>query len=470
MFLLDNILDIADFLWSNIIGYVLLGVGLFYTIRLGFPQFRYAKDIKNVLKKNLKSDDNVSGFGALAAAVGGQVGTGSLVGVASALVAGGPGAIFWMWVTSILGMVITFAETVLGQVYRVELSDGTYRGGPAYYIRNGLGKKVLSVITAFLYIIGVGLCIAFMQTNSIANGFEDVIEFNPIIVGIIVTILAGIITIGGVKRLTTVTGYLVPVMAALYILIVLFIIITNISKLPSVIALIFKSAFSAQAAVGGVVGHTVMEAFRNGVARGLFSNDAGNGIAGIMHSSADVDHPAEQGFLGMFGTFVTTCIICSLTAFAILLTGVLGNGSDGINLVQDAFSAQIGLIGRWVVALAMAFFGFTTLIADLFYGESNIIHIFKGKNKIPLWIYRIIAGIMFIVSTKMPLEIVWGLIDVFVGILVFINVITLLFLFKSVKVVIDDYESQKKQGKMPVWDRKNNELYTDQDEYNDFEV
>lgn len=470
MFLLDNILDIADFLWSNIIGYVLLGVGLFYTIRLGFPQLRYAKDIKNVLKKNLKSDDNVSGFGALAAAVGGQVGTGSLVGVASALVAGGPGAIFWMWVTSILGMVITFAETVLGQVYRVELSDGTYRGGPAYYIRNGLGKKVLSVITAFLYIIGVGLCIAFMQTNSIANGFEDVIEFNPIIVGIIVTILAGIITIGGVKRLTTVTGYLVPVMAALYILIVLFIIITNISKLPSVIALIFKSAFSAQAAVGGVVGHTVMEAFRNGVARGLFSNDAGNGIAGIMHSSADVDHPAEQGFLGMFGTFVTTCIICSLTAFAILLTGVLGNGSDGINLVQDAFSAQIGLIGRWVVALAMAFFGFTTLIADLFYGESNIIHIFKGKNKIPLWIYRIIAGIMFIVSTKMSLEIVWGLIDVFVGILVFINVITLLFLFKSVKVVIDDYESQKKQGKTPVWDRKNNELYTDQDEYNDFEV
>ena len=211
MFLLDNILNIADFLWSNIIGYVLLGVGLFYTLRLGFPQIKYAKDIKDVLKKNLKSDDNVSGFGALAAAVGGQVGTGSLVGVASALVAGGPGAIFWMWITSILGMVITFAETVLGQVYRVKLSDGTYRGGPAYYIRNGLGKKVLGIITAFLYIIGVGLCIAFMQTNSIAKGFQGVIEFNPIIVGVVVTILAGIITIGGVKRLTKVTGYLVPI-------------------------------------------------------------------------------------------------------------------------------------------------------------------------------------------------------------------------------------------------------------------
>ena len=439
MFLLDNIIGIADFLWSNIIGYVLLGVGLYYTIRLGFPQIRYAKDIKDVLKKNLKSDDNVSGFGALAAAVGGQVGTGSLVGVASALVAGGPGAIFWMWVTSILGMVITFAETVLGQVYRVKLSDGTYRGGPAYYIRNGLGKKVLSIITAFLYIIGVGLCIAFMQTNSIANGFKDVIDF-------------------------------IPIMAAFYVIIVFIIIITNISKLPSVIALIFKSAFSPQAAVGGIVGHSVMQAFRNGVARGLFSNDAGNGIAGIMHSSADVDHPAEQGFLGMFGTFVTTCIICSLTAFAILLTGVLGNGSDGINLVQDAFSAQIGVVGRWVVAFAMAFFGFTTLIADLFYGEANVIHIFKDNFKIPLWIYRIFAAVMFIVSTKMSLDRVWGLIDVFVGILVFINVITLMFLFKSVKTVLDDYEKQKQEGKKPVWDKENNSLYSDEGEYKNFKI
>lgn len=470
MSFLDNIIDIADFMWSNIIGYVLLGVGLYYTIRLGFPQIKYAGEIKKALKKNLKSEDNVSGFGALAAAVGGQVGTGSLVGVASALVAGGPGAIFWMWMTSILGMVITFAETVLGQVYRVKLSDGTYRGGPAYYIKNGLGKKALSLITAFLYILGVGLCIAFMQTNSIAFGFRGVIDFNPIIVGIVVTILAGIITIGGVKRLTKVTSRLVPVMAALYVLVVLLIIITNISKLPSVIDMIFKSAFSAKAAAGGVIGASVMEAFRNGVARGLFSNDAGNGIAGIMHSSADVDHPAEQGFLGMFGTFVTTIIICSLTAFAILLTGVLGNGADGINLVQDAFSAQIGLAGRWVVALAMAFFGFTTLIADLFYGEANIIFIFKEKHKIPLLIYRIIAGVMFIISTQLSLDTVWGLIDVFVGILVFVNVISLLFLFQSVKTVLNDFKAQRKEGKNPVWNRKENELYVDQGEYENFEV
>ena len=213
-----------------------------------------------------------------------------------------------------------------------------------------------------------------------------------------------------------------------------------------------------------------MQAFRNGVARGLFSNDAGNGIAGIMHSSADVDHPAEQGFLGMFGTFVTTCIICSLTAFAILLTGVLGNGSDGINLVQDAFSAQIGVVGRWVVAFAMAFFGFTTLIADLFYGEANVIHIFKDNFKIPLWIYRIFAAVMFIVSTKMSLDRVWGLIDVFVGILVFINVITLMFLFKSVKTVLDDYEKQKQEGKKPVWDKENNSLYSDEGEYKNFKI
>ena len=163
----------------------------------------------------------------------------------------------------------------------------------------------------------------------------------------------------------------------------------------------------------------------------------------------------------MFGTFVTTCIICSLTAFAILLTGVLGNGSDGINLVQDAFSAQIGLVGRWVVAFAMAFFGFTTLIADLFYGEANVIQ---------LWIYRIFAAVMFIVSTKMSLDRVWGLIDVFVGILVFINVITLMFLFKSVKTVLDDYEKQKQEGKKPVWDKENNSLYSDEGEYKNFKI
>lgn len=447
-------IDIANFMWANVIGYVLLGVGLYYSIRLGFPQFRYAKDIFHVIKKNLKSESNVSGFAALATAVGGQVGTGSLVGVATALVAGGPGAIFWMWMTALLGMIITFAETVLGQVYRVKLEDGTYRGGPAYYVRFGLKSKVMSIITAFFYIIGVGLCIAFMQTNSIAQALTGVSDINPLYIGIVITIIAAAVTIGGVKRLTDISSKIVPVMAGLYILAVLFILVTNITKVPAMFSDIVKGAFGIKQVFAGLGGYTIMQAFRYGVARGLFSNDAGNGIAGIMHASADVAHPAEQGFLGMFGTFVTTIIICTLTAFAIMLTGVLGNGNDGIVLVQDAFQAQLGNIGRWMIFFAMLMFGFTTLIADLFYGETNVLLIFKDKAKIPLWIYRLTAFAMFIISTKLDLDVVWGIIDVFVGIIVFINVISLFLLFKKVKEVMDDYERQKAKGvEDPVWKR-----------------
>lgn len=454
---MDFILKVADFMWANVIGYVLLAVGLYYSIRLGFPQFRHARLIKKVIKKNLKTSDGVSGFAALATAVGGQVGTGSLVGVATAISLGGPGAVFWMWITALLGMVITFAETVLGQIYRVKIEDGSYRGGPSYYVQFGLKSRIFGVITAFFYILGVGLCIAFMQSNSISQAFTGVVDLNPIIPGIIVTIAAFIITIGGVKRLTDFSSKVVPVMALAYIIVVLVIIFTNISKFPAVISMIFTSAFKPQAALGGMVGHTVMDAFRQGVARGLFSNDAGNGIAGIMHAAADVDHPAEQGFLGMFGTFVTTIIICSLSAFALLLTGVVGNPDSGvgINLVQDAFQSILGVPGRWLVFFAMFMFGFTTLIADLFYGESNVRLIFKDKYKIPLWIYRIIAFIMFLVATQMDLELVWGFIDVFVGIVVFINVISLFFLFKDVKKVLDDYQKQLKEGKEnPVWKRE----------------
>lgn len=454
---MDFILKAADFMWANVIGYVLLAVGLYYSIRLGFPQFRHARLIKKVIKKNLKTSDGVSGFAALATAVGGQVGTGSLVGVATALSLGGPGAIFWMWITALLGMVITFAETVLGQIYRVKIEDGSYRGGPSYYVQFGLKSRFMGIVTAFFYILGVGLCIAFMQSNSISQAFTGVVDLNPIIPGIAVTIAAFIITIGGVKRLTDFSSKVVPVMALAYIIVVLVIIITNISKFPAVLAMIFKSAFKPQAALGGMVGHTVMDAFRQGVARGLFSNDAGNGIAGIMHAAADVDHPAEQGFLGMFGTFVTTIIICSLSAFALLLTGVVGNPDSGvgINLVQDAFQSILGVPGRWLVFFAMLMFGFTTLIADLFYGESNVRLIFKDKYKIPLWIYRIIAFIMFLVATQMDLELVWGFIDVFVGIVVFINVISLVFLFKDVKTILYDYQKQLKEGKEnPVWKRE----------------
>lgn len=450
------IYGIANFLWSYVIAYILIGVGVLFTIKLGVPQIKYFTRGLKVMKTSIKSsDDGISGFASLCSAVGTQVGTGSLVGVASALAAGGPGAIFWMWITALFGMVISFSEVVLGQLFREKREDGTFIGGPAYYLEKGLKNKGMAITISLLYVLAIGMAIASMQTHSIANAFSNVVDINPIIPGIAVIILTGIVIIGGAKRLVNVSSLIVPFMAMAYILIVLFIIVTNISLLPSMFMLIIKSAFTAQAAVGGVVGHTVMQAFRNGIARGLFSNDAGNGAGAILHSTAEVKHPVEQGFLGMIGTFITTCIICSMTAFAILFTGALSSNAEGISLLQEAFYNAIGVSGRWIVFFAMFLFGFTTLLGDIFCGESNIVYIFKEKAKMPIWIYRIILVVILIVSCTVPLNAVWAAIDTLVGLILFINLYALLRLYKYVKYVFLNYTWQLENGnEQPEFDRE----------------
>ncbi|WP_339006042.1 sodium:alanine symporter family protein [Fusobacterium animalis] len=444
--------DIASFLWTYVIAYALLGMGLYYTIRLGVPQIRYFKRTIIAMKNNIKSNDNVSGFATLCAAVGGQVGTGSLVGVASALTAGGPGAIFWMWVTALLGMVITFAEAVLGQLFREKQEDGTYKGGPAYYIEKGLKSKFFAIIISILYILGIGIAIVSLQTNSIANSFSMIVNIDPLIPGVAVLILTALVIVGGVRRLADTSSLIVPFMALGYIIIVLCIVVSNIGMLPSMFKLIFESAFTTQAATSGFLGHTVMQAFSSGVARGLFSNDAGDGVAAIMHATADVKHPAEQGMLSMLGTFITTCIICSFTAFAILSTNVLPTGYEGINLLQEAFYTSMGVSGRWIVFLAMFLFGFTTLLADIYYGEVNIVYIFKKKSNAPVWIYRILTAIILLISCKIELKAIWATIDTLIALIVFINLVALLLLFKHVKYVFEDYKKQLKDGiKEPIW-------------------
>lgn len=453
---MDFIYKIADFLWTYVIAYVLLGMGLYYSVRLKFPQFRFFKHGLHIMKKSMKKkDDGVSGFGALCAAVGGQVGTGSLVGVASALAVGGPGAIFWMWVTALFGMVITFSESVLGQMFRVKAPDGSHRGGPPYYIAIGLKSKFFSIFISFLYVLGIGIFIASLQTNSIANAFAGVVDINPLYPGIAVIVLAGIVIIGGAKRLADVSSFVVPFMALTYILLVLYIVFSHISLLPAVIGSIFRGAFSTTSAVGGAIGYTFMKAFTAGCARGLFSNDAGNGVAGMMHASAEVKHPVQQGFLGMLGTFITTCIICSFTAFAILMTDVLSTGANGINLLQEAFHVGMGPAGRWVVFGAMFLFGFTTLLADIFYGETGLIYIFKSKAKIAIPVYRIILTVVLVLSCTVDLKAIWAAIDTFVGLIVFINLGAMLLLFKYVKFALNDYLNQRKAGiEEPEYDRE----------------
>lgn len=454
--ILQLMVDASSFLWGNIIAYLLLAVGIFYAIYLAVPQFRYfVHSWKKVLTDRGSGEDGkISGFGALMAAVGGQVGTGSLVGVASAIYAGGPGAIFWMWISALTGMAITFAEAVLGQLFKKEENDGTYSGGPTRYIEKGLKSRPLAIVMALLYVVGIGIFISSLQTSSIANAFTGVMDINPIIPGIVVTLIAAYVLIGGSSRLTDLSSKLVPFMAIGYIAISLFIIFRNIEALPGVITSIFEGAFSSKALLGGALGWTIKQAFTNGVARGLFSNDAGNGVAAIMHASADVKHPVDQAFFGMVGTFITTILICSMTAFTIIITGSVESGLNGINLLQEAFAIALGGGGKLVLLIATILFCFTTLIADLYYGENNMKYIFGDDSKAAVWIYRIVTFAILIYTSVVKLDLIWGAIDFFIALIIFINVIALLRLSKYVRYSLKDWESQRKEGiEEPVWNK-----------------
>ena len=357
-------------------------------------------------------------------------------------------------------MVISFSEAALGQLFHEKNKDGNYYGGASYYMTNGIGNKPLAIAYAITTVIAVGICIAMLQNNSITASVTGLFNVSPWIPSIIVVIIAGIIIIGGVKRITDVASLIVPFMAVIYILITIFIIITHITQIPSMFAMIFKSAFSTEAAVGGVAGYTIKEAVRNGVARGLFSNDAGNGAAATMHASAIVKHPANQGFSAMFGTFLTTIIICSCSGFSILLTGALDSGKTGINLVQDAFHNILGSAGNYFVMVITFLFCFTTLIADLFYGEVGIRYLFKqntSKINIAVKIFQIIALLLVAIGAVLPLPVIWDLVDFSVAFLVFFNVFALLRMIKYVKYIFNDYILQFRSGKKePTWDESIN--------------
>lgn len=437
--------------WGWLVAGILLSTGIFYTILLRFPQVRHFKQLFTNIIDGMKAKDGVSGFGALCAAVGGQVGTGSLVGVATALASGGPGAIFWMWVTAILGMPINFGEAVLGQLYRVKNKDGTYRGGPAYYMEKGLGSKLLASLFSISLIAGIGFNYVMIQSNSISNALTGVVDIQPFFAGVGLLVLVALVIFGGIKRLAHFSQAVVPFMALGYIIIAMFIVATHFDMFLSVLTLIFKSAFNFDSAAGGVAGYTIKEAFRFGIARGLFSNDAGNGTTPSMHASANVKHPVQQGFAAMLGVFVTTIIVCSCTAFVILFTGALGGGTTGIALTQEAFSRGVPY-GNLVVFAAMFLFGFTTLLADVYYGEVNLKWFFPNANKV-ITAYRVLSCCIILAGAILPVAFLWELADLFGALMVFFNVIALIGLSKQVNRVYLDYRKQRMNGiEVPVWD------------------
>lgn len=436
--------QINSVLWGPIMLFLLLGTGVLYTTKLRFLQIRRFKNIfkqafGGIFKKdNKENNDGISSFQALATAIAAQVGTGNLAGVATAIASGGPGAVFWMWISAFFGMGTIFAEAVLAQTY-TEKIDGEITGGPAYYIKKGLGSKFLAGFFAVTIIIALGFVGNMVQSNSIGTAFNSAFGIPNLYSGIIIAILVGMIIFGGIGRIASFAEKVVPLMALLYIVGGLVIVISRYEMILPALKMIIYGAFNPAAATGGIIGASVKEAFRYGIARGLFSNEAGMGSTPHAHAVARVEHPAQQGLVAIMGVTIDTLVICTFTALVVLMTGVIDTGLTGIELTQEAFTRGFGSFGNPFIAICLLFFSFTTIVGWYFFGEANMKYLF-GKRS--LNIYRVIVLIFIVLGTTMNVPVVWELADMFNGLMVIPNLIALLGMISLVVKTFNDYESK----------------------------
>lgn len=436
----------SDFIWKYLF-YILIGLGLFFTIRFGFIQFRYFIEMFRIVGEKPEGNKGVSSMQAFFISAASRVGTGNLTGVALAIATGGPGAVFWMWVVAAVGMASSFVESTLAQLYKVR--DGEdFRGGPAYYIQKGLGARWLGIVFAILITVSFGLIFNAVQTNTIAGALDGAFHVNKIVVAIVLAVLTAFIIFGGLKRVVAVSQLIVPVMAGIYILIALFVVITNITAFPGVIATIVKNALGFEQVVGGGIGGIIVI----GAQRGLFSNEAGMGSAPNAAATAHVSHPAKQGFIQTLGVFFDTFIICTSTAFIILLYSVTPKG-DGIQVTQAALNHHIGGWASTFIAVAMFLFAFSSVVGNYYYGETNIEFIKTSKTR--LNIYRIAVIAMVVYGSLSGFQIVWDMADLFMGIMALINLIVITLLSNVAYKVYKDYAKQRKQGLDPVFKAKN---------------
>lgn len=443
-------------LWGNeklIAGLLLIllcGTGIFYTIRLKFVQVRkFGESWKATfgsisLKGEKAGKEGMSSFQSLATAIAAQVGTGNLAGAATAIAIGGPGAIFWMWLSAFFGMATIFAEATLAQKYKVIGEDGEITGGPVYYIKaayKGTFGKVLAALFAVFIVLALGFMGNMVQSNSIGDAFKNAFNINPLYVGIVVAILAGFIFLGGVGRIASVTEKVVPIMAAFYIVGSIIVVIMNIKNLPHAFSSIFTSAFSASSIFGGAVGTTVQMAMSKGVARGLFSNEAGMGSTPHAHALAKVKHPCDQGCVAMMGVFIDTFVILTLTALVILCTGSIdGAPLQGIALTQDAFNRAFGSFGGIFIAVTMFFFAFSTIVGWYFFGERNIKYLFHS-NPVAVKIYAVAVVVFIVIGSMMKVNLVWDMSDMFNGLMVIPNCLGLLALSGVVVKLMNEHDN-----------------------------
>ncbi|TWK89096.1 hypothetical protein CHCC20331_1498 [Bacillus paralicheniformis] len=444
-FLQEVIVVTNDFLWSKLLIIMLLASGLFFTFKSKFFQVRLLKDMFRVLKEGAPDKNGISPFQAFCISMAARVGTGNITGIAIAIALGGPGAIFWMWIIAIIGSASSFVESTLAQIYKIKDKDG-FRGGPAYYMEKGLKKRWMGALFAVLITLSFGIVFNAVQSNTITVAFENSFGTDRLTLGIIITIAFGIITFGGIKRIAKLSEYIVVFLAVLYIGVAVFVMLMNITKLPDVISLIVGHAFGLEQAAGGAIGAALM----NGIKRGLFSNEAGMGSAPNAAAAATTSHPVKQGLVQALGVFTSTLVICSSTAFIILFSDAYQEpGLSGIELTQASLSTHIGAWASGFLAIMVFLFSFSTLIGNYYYGETNIE--FLHTNKAWLFIYRICVLAMVIFGSVSKVQLVWDLADLFMGLMVIVNLIAIFLLSKVAFAALKDYVKQRKAGKDPVF-------------------
>ena len=443
--------DVIDgWIYSNVLFWMLIVAGIFFTLRTGFVQLRlFPEGIRVLTEKS--HEGGISSFQALMIATASRVGTGNIAGVATAIVAGGMGAVFWMWVMAIIGGASAFVESTLAQIYK-EKDGEIYKGGPAYYIEKALKARWLGVIFSIILVLTFAFGFNGLQAFNIASSLQhytgdEHYALGALIAGVILAIIAAIIFFGGAHKISTVSAVLVPVMASIYIIIGLLITFINIKSLPEIFAGIFREAFDFKAIAGGFAGSCMVW----GIKRGLFSNEAGMGSAPNAAAAADVSHPVKQGLVQVISVFIDTLIICSTTVFIVLCTNIYVRGGDlnGIGLVQESVKSVFGEVGVGIITISVMLFAFTSLIGNYFYAEFNVKFISQSKSV--LFVFRLLAVIMVFIGANMELTLAWNIADILMGAMAFINIIAIFLLNGTAKKALDDYCRQRKEGKNPVF-------------------
>ena len=450
---LQHIIDATnDILWTYVMIAALIGCALYFTLRSGFVQFRMLgemiRQLANSNERHHTEGKHISPFQAFAVSLASRVGTGNLAGVATAIAVGGPGAVFWMWIIALIGSANAFIESTLAQLYKRRTED-SFIGGPAYYILHGLKCRWMAILFSVLTILTFGFAFNTVQSNTLCEAVENAFGFSHIHMGIAITVATLVIIFGGIQRIAKFSSIIVPIMALGYILLAFTIVILNIGQLPAVIELIIKSAFGMEQVLGGGLGAALMQ----GIKRGLFSNEAGMGSAPNVAATASTSHPVKQGLIQSLGVFTDTLIICSCTAFIILMSGIeFGGQMDGIRLTQEALTTQIGGAGRIFVAIAIFFFAFSSIIGNYYYGEANIKFITSSRKVLNA--YRLLVGVMVMSGAAMSLQTVWSLADLTMALMTLCNIAAIVLLGGQVMALLKDYRKQKSAGLDPVF-RKN---------------